>query len=233
MKTDTPSVTFTWDGVRRGARMCMPLAFASFFGGLGFGILAGDTGLSLFQAMGMSAFVFAGASQMVAMDVWTFPPSVLGLAIAAFAINIRHVVMGAALRPWLRDLPVLRSHAALLMMTDANWAQAMAERRKGELDAAILVGSGLVMWLGWVSGTGVGQAAGTVIADPKTFGVDMIVPAFFALTLPSLWPGVRQLHPWVVAAAVALVVHALLPHGTWHVVAGGLVGAAVGGLSRE
>lgn len=58
MKTDTPSVIFTWDGIRRGARMCMPLAFASFFGGVGFGILAGDTGLGLFQAMGMSALVF-------------------------------------------------------------------------------------------------------------------------------------------------------------------------------
>lgn len=233
MKTDTTSAVFTWDGIRRGAHRCMPLGFASFFGGMGFGILASDIGLGLVQAMGMSALVFAGASQMVAMDVWTFPPAVIGLAMAAFAINIRHVVMGAALRPWLKTLPLLRSHAALLMMTDANWAQAMADRRKGEVDAAILVGSGLVMWLGWVTGTGVGQLAGSLIGDPKTFGIDMIVPAFFALTLPALWPGVRRVHPWIVAAIVAALVHLVLPDGTWHVVVGGLVGAAVGGLSRE
>ncbi|MDF1792536.1 MAG: AzlC family ABC transporter permease [Thalassobaculaceae bacterium] len=233
MKTDTAPTIFTWDGIRRGARRFLPLAFASFLGGTGFGILASDLGLGLAQAMGMSALVFAGASQMVAMDVWTFPPAVLGLGAAAFAINIRHVVMGAALRPWLKSLPLLRSHAALLMMTDANWAQAMVERRRGEADAAIIVGSGLVMWFGWVSGTGIGQLVGGVIDDPRTFGIDMIVPAFFALTLPALWPGVRRLHPWIVAAMAAALVHVVLPDGTWHVVVGGLAGAAVGGLSRE
>jgi hypothetical protein len=135
-----PSAIFTLEGARRGAILCVPLAIASIVFGLGYGILARDTGLSLTQAVGMSATVFAGASQMVAMEAWTSPPAVLGLAVAAFAINIRHVVMGAALRPWLRTLPLGQSHAALTLMTDANWALAMAERRKGEADGAIIVG---------------------------------------------------------------------------------------------
>lgn len=228
-----PSVIFTMAGARRGAVVCLPLALASIAFGLGFGILARDTGLGLVQAMGMSAFVFAGASQMVAMDVWTVPPAVLGLAVAAFAINIRHVVMGAALRPWLRDLPLLQSHAALTFMTDANWAQAMADRRKGERDAAFLVGSGAIMWVGWVFGTALGHLAGGVIGDPKAFGIDVIVPAFFALTLSSLWPGIRRLHPWIAAAVAAVLAHELMPGGAWHVVVGGLVGATVGGMMRE
>jgi len=232
MENDRPSVIFSLDGARRGAAMCIPLAIASIVFGLGFGILARDTGLDLAQALGMSALVFAGASQMVAMDVWTTPPAVLGLAVAAFAINIRHVVMGAALRPWLHALPVVKSHAALTMMTDANWALAMAERRKGEIDGAFLVGSGAVMWVGWVAGTGIGHLAGGAIGDPAAFGIDVIVPAFFALTLTSLWPGARRLHPWVAAGVAAVLAHQVLP-GAWHVVVGGLVGAGVGALGRE
>ena len=233
MKTDTPPVIFTWDGARRGALVCLPLAVASIVFGIGFGILARGTGLGLAEATGMSALVFAGASQMVAMDVWTTPPAILGLAVAAFAINIRHVVMGAALRPWLRDLPLLQSHAALTFMTDANWAQALADRRKGERDAAFIVGSGALMWVGWVSGTLIGHLAGGIIGDPAAFGIDVMIPAFFALILSSLWPGVRRLHPWFAAAGAALLAHEMLPGGAWHVVVGGLVGAAVGGLMRE
>jgi predicted branched-subunit amino acid permease len=227
-----PSAIFTLEGARRGAILCVPLAIASIVFGLGYGILARDTGLSLAQAVGMSATVFAGASQMVAMEAWTSPPAVLGLVVAAFAINIRHVVMGAALRPWLHTLPLGQSHAALTLMTDANWALAMAERRKGEADGATIVGGGAVMWIGWVAGTAIGHLAGGAIGDPAIFGIDVIVPAFFALTLSSLWPGVRRMHPWIAAGVAAVLAHQVLP-GAWHVVVGGLVGAGVGALGRE
>jgi predicted branched-subunit amino acid permease len=225
-------VRFTRDGARRGTVACLPLGIASIVFGLGVGILARDTGLTLIEAVGMSALVFAGASQMVALEAWTAPPAVLGMAVAAFAINIRHVVMGAALRPWLRTLPLRQSHAALTLMTDANWAYAMAERRKGEVDGAIIVGSGALMWAAWVAGTAVGHVAGGVIGDPEALGIDVIVPAFFALMLSALWPGARRLHPWVAAGVAAVLAHQVLP-GAWHVVVGGLVGATVGALRRE
>lgn len=224
--------TFTMDGFVRGARLCVPLGIASIPFGIAFGVLALETGLSFAQAVGMSALVFAGASQMVALDAWTTPPAVFALAVAAAAINVRHVVMGAAIRPWLRPLPLVQSHLALLFVTDANWAYAVSAHQKGENDAAVLVGSGLLMWAGWVLGTAVGHAGGSVIGDPSAFGVDAIVPAFFALMLTPLWPGVRRAAPWLVAAVVAVASHQVLP-GAWHVVAGGLAGAVVGALQRD
>lgn len=232
MKNDNSATTFTWAGFKRGMAATVPLGIASIVFGVAFGVLARETGLSFVQAVGMSASVFAGASQMVTMDVWTSPPAVIGLAVAVAAINIRHVVMSAALRPWFQSLPLSRSHLALSLMTDANWAHAMAERRKGERDAAILVGSGANMWLGWVIGTGLGHAAGGMLGEPQAFGFDVIVPAFFALMLSSLWPGVTRCLPWIVAAVVAIATHRILP-GAWHVVAGGIAGAVAGALRRE
>lgn len=231
MKNDGSKAIFTWAGFKRGMATAVPLGIASVVFGVAFGVLARETELSFSQAVGMSASVFAGASQMVTMDVWTSPPAVIGLAVAVAAINIRHVVMSAALRPWLQSLPLSRSHLALSLMTDANWAHAMAERQRGERDAAILAGSGTNMWLGWVVGTGIGHAAGGILGDPQTFGFDVIVPAFFALMLSSLWPGAVRCLPWVVAAVVAAASHQVLP-GAWHVVAGGLAGAVTGALRR-
>ena len=191
---------------------------------MGFGIVAEDVGLTLVQALGMSATVFASASQMVALEAWTDPPALLSLALLAITINLRHIVMGAAIHPWFARLPLWQSHLGLALMTDANWALTMAEHRKGERDAAVLVGSGLVLWVSWVAGTGAGYLMGTVIGDPRTYGMDVLVPAFFALSLIPLWTGLGTLVPWIIAGAVAYGVSLLAP-GTWHVIAGGLAGA--------
>lgn len=222
------TASFTFSGFKRGVRMSVALGVASIAFGLGFGVLARETGLGFLEAVVMSGTVFAGASQMVAMEAWTEPPAILALTILVTTINIRHVVMGAALRPWMQAIPLLKSHAALAVMTDVNWAMGMAERRKGEADAAIILGGGVVLWVGWVSGTALGHTLGQAMGDPRAYGIDVIVPAFFALMLTPLWPGWRKTAPWLCAAVIALLVHAFVG-GTWHVVAGGLAGALLGG----
>lgn len=217
-------VICTRDGFARGFRMATPLALSGVLFGVAFGVLAREAGLSLGETALMSATVFAGASQMAALDLWSAAPSILVLALATFAINVRHVVMGAALRPWFSRLPSSSAHIALWFMTDANWAMSMAEHRKGERDAAILIGSGAVMWLGWVSGSVAGHLAGTALGDPRLYGADVVVPAFFALMLTPLWPGWTRAWPWAAAAGVAIAVHMVLP-GYWHVIVGGLAGS--------
>lgn len=219
-----PGVVFSRAGFMRGFRMAMPLALSGVLFGMAFGVLAREAGLSFGQAVLMSATVFAGASQMAVLDLWSAAPSILVLALATFAINVRHVVMGAALRPWFSKLPAPTAHAAFAFMTDANWAMSMAEYRRGERDAAILVGSGAVMWIGWVAGGAVGHLVGSGLGDPRTYGADVVVPAFFALMLTPLWPGWTRAWPWAVAAGVAVATHMVLP-GYWHVIAGGLAGS--------
>lgn len=220
----TRTAVFTRTGFTRGFRMATPLALSGILFGVAFGVLAREAGLSFAETALMSATVFAGASQMAALDLWSAAPSIVVLALATFAINVRHVVMGAALRPWFATLRPATAHIALWFMTDANWAMSIAENRKGDRDAAILVGSGVAMWLAWVSGSVAGHLLGATLGDPRVFGIDVVVPAFFALMLTPLWPGWTRAWPWAIAAGVAVATHLVLP-GYWHVIAGGLAGS--------
>src|SRR3546814_10175673 len=111
-----PAAAFNRAGFGRGFRMATPLALSSVLFGAAFGVLAREAGLSLGEATLMSATVFAGASQMAALDLWSAAPSILVLALATFAINVRHVVMGAALRPWFAQLPSSTAPIALWFM---------------------------------------------------------------------------------------------------------------------
>ena len=96
----------------------------------------------------------------------------------------------------------------------------------------ILLGSGLALWMIWIGGTVTGYCVGALVEDPRRYGIDVVMPVFFAVILVPLWRGPRAAAPWLVAGVVALVVARALP-GAWYMVAGVLAGAMTGGLQRE
>ena len=59
------------------------------------------------------------------------------------------------------------------------------------------------------------------LTDPRKFGVDLAMPAFYAAMLVPAWKGPRRAIPWVVSGVVALTVHWLAP-GWWFIIAGAL-----------
>ena len=114
-------------------------------------------------------------------------------------------------------------------MTDTNWPLQLQAFLRGEREGAILLGSGLFMLSTWVAATALGHAGGAIIGDPRTWGLDFTVVAFFAAVLVKLWRGRGDALPWIVAAVVAVAVHAVVP-GFWHVIAGALAGSLVGAV---
>jgi predicted branched-subunit amino acid permease len=175
----------------------------------------------------MSALIYAGASQFAALDLWVAPLPLATLALTVLAVNARHILLGAVLAPWLLRVPRLRRLAALFFLSDANFAQAMAARERGERDAGILLGSGLTMWVCWMAGTSIGVAAGSLLGDLSRFGFDAVMVAYFAAVVAGQWKGRADLLPWIAAAAVALAGAHVLPPG-WHIIAGALTGGIIG-----
>lgn len=222
-------VTFTRAGALRGARDALPMALGSVAFGLVFGVAARQAGLSLVEASLMSALVFAGSSQFVAIGIWGSPVPVFAVVVATLIVNARHLLMGAALRPWYSRMTRTRAYGSLFFMTDTNWPLQLQAFLRGEREGAILVGSGLFMLSTWVAATAFGHAAGAVIGDPRTWGLDFTVVAFFAAVLVKLWRGRGDAMPWIVAAVVAVAIHAFVP-GFWHVIAGALAGSLAGAI---
>jgi predicted branched-subunit amino acid permease len=145
---------------------------------------------------------------------------------------MRFILMTAALRPWFGTLPAWRSYPALFTVTDPGWLIAMNYHARGGRDAAILVGGGLAFWALWVASTVPGYLLGALVSDQRTFGFDVIMPAFFVAMLVPLWRGARRAIPWVIAGAVALLVAALTP-GWWFIMAGSVAGGIAGGFIDE
>lgn len=223
----TSGIRFTTAGVRHGFVTALPISFAISVFAMVFGLIAGQKGLSLAEVLLMSMFVFAGASQMLALELWAQPVPVLSLALAAFIINLRFMMMTAALRPWLGQAPPVLAYSSVHLTADENWALSITEMRRGGLDAGFHLGSGLSLWVFWVVFSALGRLFGGLVAEPERFGLDFVpVAVFLALVVP-LFEGRSSLLPWAGAAAASALAAWLLP-GAWFLVIGGLTGSLLG-----
>jgi len=220
------TVTFTRSGVRDGFVKCVPVSLGVAGYGIAFGVLAQQAGLSVAEATLMSATVVAGAAQVIAVELWADPIPVALVVGTAFVVNLRYTLMGAALRPWLRDLTPLQAYGSVFFMADENWALTMGELRSGSDKGAFLLGSGLAIWAFWVGSTVLGATAGATIGEPSRYGLDFVLVAVFLAIAVSLWDGASDLVPWGGALLVAVLGARLLP-GSWYILAGGIAGFAL------
>ncbi len=204
----------------------LPLCVFVIVFGAAFGLAAIQAGLSEPMAVLMSTLMFAGASQFAALELWGPQLPVLAVLLTVFAINARHLLMGATLYPWLAPMPPGRRYALLLVMTDANWALAMQAFERGRPGLGLILGGGLALWLFWVLGTWLGLHFGSAVQDPARLGLDMVMGCFLLAMVVSGERNLRLLIIWIVAAAAALLAYRFLPENS-HVI----VGAVAGGLA--
>jgi branched chain amino acid efflux pump len=218
---------FTASGVWRGSVEIAPIAAFVIPFEIAFGVAASAKGISPEISVFMSVAIYAGASQFAVLDLWYAPLPLATLALTVLAVNARHILLGAALAPWLLQIPTVRRLAALLLLSDANFAHAMSARDRGEIDAGILFGSGLTMWIMWIASTAIGALAGSLLGDLSRFGFDAVMVAYFTAVIVGQWRGRSDLFPLISAAAVAVAGTYVLPSG-WHIIAGAMAGGIVG-----
>ena len=213
-----------------GARDVLPVLVAAAPFGLLLGTLAAQKGLSWAEVLLMSATVFAGGSQFIAIDLWTHPVPVLTLVISTIVVNLRHVLMGAALSPHLTRFSTTKKAGAMALLADEVWALAIKRAASHPLTPIYYAGLSIPLWVMWVSTTTVGAILGDGIEDPAQFGFDFAFAAIFLCLLVGLWQGVgRSALPLAAAASVAILTHWTIP-GVWYVFLGGLAGALAGAL---
>jgi 4-azaleucine resistance transporter AzlC len=227
---------FEPDGFRAGVRRCAPIALSVFAYGLVFGALAAQSGLSLGETAAMSALVFSGSVQFVAIGLWATPLPIAALLIATFLLSLRLVLMGATLRRALAAMPTRHALLVAWFVTDENWALTMSEAAKDESDparrgglASFFLGASILLYVTWLAAGIAGQFIGGAVGDPHRIGFDFAFPAMFL----ALAIGLGKRHPnvpvWLASAATALLAERFIG-GAWHIVLGAFAGVAVAAL---
>jgi predicted branched-subunit amino acid permease len=184
-----------------GAKSVAPM----LVGVVPFGLVAGASpvakGLGAGSAVGFSTIVFAGASQLAAINVLGDGGSALVAALAAWTINLRMVLYSASLAPHLANESLATRIGVAYVLTDQAYAVSISEitSEQGQEPTRRVpyyLGAALTLWGSWQLST----IAGTVIGSwfPEDVPLEFAVPlVFLVLLIPAI-----NSRPAVVAAAV-------------------------------
>lgn len=213
-----------------GVRDSLPLLLGIVPFALVAGVAAAEAGLSLVQALGMSVFVFAGASQLAALELLGKDASLAVVVLTAAVINLRMLMYSASIAPHFRAATVRVRALLAYFLTDQAFALTIARYDTDDSGQRwYYLGVSLALWGVWQVGTVLGVVVGAGV--PKSWGLEFAVPlVFLALLVPALKD--RESLVAGTAAGVVAVVGAGLPLNLGLVVAA-VVGVTAGMLAEE
>lgn len=185
-----------------GVRATFPLLVGAAPFGLIFGAMSINSGLSLVTTAALSAFVYAGAAQFIAVGMVASGVAIPVIVLTTLVINLRHVLYGASLAPYLQRLSQRWLAFLAFGLTDETYVVAINRYQQPDRSPYrhwYHTGSLCAMYVNWQIWTYVGALAGQALPDPQGWGLDF---AFVATFLGILAPTLRS-RPMILCALVA------------------------------
>lgn len=209
---------------RRGFKSMLPIVPGIIPFGAVMGTVSADAHLSFFQTVTMNLMVFAGASQLAAVDLMNQQAAVLVVVTTGLIINLRFLLYSAALSPVVQNESFFKKFISAFCLTDQSYAVMIAEqdRFKSNHEAVqFYLGSCLCMVLVWQFSVIAGFIFGNFA--PKSLSLDYAIPlSFVALLMPTL-KNSKYVVVAVFSAIASLLLHQL-PFKT------GLIATAILGI---
>ncbi len=176
--------------------------------GVIFGTLAIGSGLPVWLTLGLSALVFAGSSQFVAVSLIGSGTALPVIWLTTLVVNLRHALYSATLLPYARELPARWRWSLAFWLTDETFAVVENQlRHHASLKdgAHYWLGSSLAMYLNWQVWTIVGVLLGQSVPVLATLGLDFAMVATFSAIVALQLRERPVLFAALVAGGVALL----------------------------
>lgn len=207
--------------------MFAPLAMGYIPVGIAYGVLAQKAGISVLNTVLMSLIVYAGSAQLIAVGMLAAGMPALSIVLTTFIVNLRHLLMSAALAPYMRRWTLTEMLCFSFEMTDETFAVHSVRFAEDDRRKAVSFRMNVLAHCVWIVASWVGALAGGIIPDVKPLGMDFVLPGMFMALLAM--QAKNGLH-WFVAGFSGLVAVVLLQAGfeQWSVVAATVLGATLG-----
>lgn len=211
-----------------GVRAAAPVVLGYLAIGFAFGVVARTAGMSVAEIAIMSVLLYAGSAQFIGAGMLAAGDPASAIISTTFLVNLRHLLLSAALAPSFRGLSVWQNLLAGAELTDETFAVAATHLSGGRpAHPAWIFGLNLTAHVTWLAATVAGGLFGQAIPDTGALGLDFALPAMFVALLMLQATNRKQVAVAVVAAALAVGVGVLVP-GRWNVIVATVLAAGVG-----
>lgn len=219
--------------VKKGLHDGIPIALGYAPVAMTFGLLAKTTGLSFFETVAMSIFIFAGAGQFIAISLIGMGAGAFELIFTEFVVNIRHLLMSASLSKKAEDDPKWMKAIYSFGLTDETFS--VASLKEGNVNAFYMFGLTFISYASWVVSSGIGYVIGQSL--PETLQESMGI-ALYCMFIGLLVPSIRRKFSIIILpliAGICNVFFMLVQHVSmgWSVILSTLIAAVVVELIKK
>ncbi|MBB6445244.1 4-azaleucine resistance transporter AzlC [Bacillus benzoevorans] len=165
-----------WQGVKD----CIPTLLGYLSIGFAAGVVEKTSGLSIAEIALMSLLLYAGSGQFIAAGMIAASNPVSAIIFTIFFINIRHLLLSAALSPYFRHLSPWKNMTVGALLTDETFGVSINHlQNKRHASYKWMLGLNITAYLNWFMANIAGGYFGKWIPDPEKYGLDFAMAGMF------------------------------------------------------
>ena len=203
-------MTGRFSQLKKGMRDGVPVMLGYLAVSFSFGILARESGLSVWQAVLMSMTNLTSAGQFASLSVISAAGSYVELALSQLVINLRYCLMSCSLSQKI-DPKARLAHRFLMAYGNTDEVFALSASVPGALSPYYTYGLICVAMPGWTIGTLLGAAAGNVLPERILSALGVALYAMFCAIIVPPAKQNRVLRRIILLAMAASCVCAVAP----------------------
>ena len=198
----------------------VPVMTGYLFLGFGFGILALQNGLSIWWALVMSLFIYAGSMQFVAVTMLSGGVSLLTAALTTLAVNARHLFYGLSMIDRYKGTGKKKPYL-IFALTDETYSLVSQGAPRQDGGKYYFLVSFLDQCY-WVLGTLLGAAVGQLL--PINYeGIDFVLTALFVTIFVEQWLSTKNHLPACIGLFASILCLAIFGSGSFLIPSMGLI----------
>lgn len=172
--------------------------------GIGFGILLKQAGYGLFWSFLMSASIYAGSMQYVAVSLLTSGASLLTVALTTLMVNARHLFYGISMIEKYRDAGKKKMYL-IFSLTDETYSLLCSDEVfDGDKQYWYYFFVSLFNQCYWILGCVLGSLIGTVFHF-NTEGIEFSMTALFVTVFVEQWLNTKNHWPAVLGLLCSVI----------------------------
>lgn len=210
-----------------GVKTALPVVLGFIPVAIAYAMMARQSGISISQTIMMSALVFAGASQMMAIGMFAHDSSIFAIIMATFILNIRHLMMSTCVMNRLKGTKMGMKLLLAFGITDESFA-IFTTMDEDKSTSFFFLGLISITYSSWVGGTIIGCMASQFLPEimSDSFGIALYA-MFIGLLIPSVQKNLKLGIIVIITAIISLFLSSFMP-SSWVIIFATLISAGIG-----
>jgi len=203
----------------KGVTDVSPLMIPVFPFGIIYGVIGMELGLGAYMTLGASIIMFAGASQIVLLQLFSGGASSLVMFSSVGAVNSRHLLYGAVLSEHLSTLRLTWKIILSYVLVDQAFAVSntyFKNNENNENKHYHLLGAGFTCWVIWQISTIIGIVLGSVV--PEELGLSFTISLTFLALLINDFRKFKNIIVMLASGIVATIGYNIIPFKAYIIV---------------